>query len=145
MKFRTILLQARKTATGVVVPPEIVEALGAGRKPKVKVTINGYTWRSSVAVMDGKFMVGVNAEAREGAGVAGGDEVDVHLELDAEPREVEVPADLAGALAREPAAAARFSALSYSNQRRHVMAIDAARTDETRARRIDACLAALRS
>ena len=93
-KFRTTLLQGGKTAVGMVVPPEIVEALGAGKRPPVRITINGYSYRNTVAVMGGKFMVGVSAEHRAGADVKGGDEVEVGIELDTAPREVSVPADL---------------------------------------------------
>ena len=98
MKFRTTVLQSGKTATGVEVPEKIVTALGTSKHPKVKVTINGYTYRSSIASMGGKFMLGVSAEVREKAGVAGGDKVDVDIELDIAPREVTVPPDFAKAL-----------------------------------------------
>jgi hypothetical protein len=86
MTFRTKILQAGKTATGIQVPEAIVEQLGAGKRPPVKITINGYTYRSTVAVMGGKFMIGVSAEVRERAKVAGGDLVSVALELDKAPR-----------------------------------------------------------
>ena len=101
MKFRTTILQGGKTATGIEVPESVMEALGAGRKPAVRVTIGDYTYRSSVATVDGKSMVGVSAEHRAGAGVAGGDEVDVNIELDTEPRTVTVPDELAAALDAE--------------------------------------------
>src|SRR5438094_3577538 len=86
VRFKTKLLQAGKTATGIEVPPDVVEALGSGKKRPVSVTINGYTYRSTVAVMGGKFMVGVSAEVREGASAKGGDTTTVDLELDAKPR-----------------------------------------------------------
>ena len=86
---------AGKTATGIVVPAEVVEGLGSSKKPAVRVTINGYTYRSTVATVDAQYMVGVSADVREKAGVAGGDEVDVDIELDTEPREVTVPPDVA--------------------------------------------------
>jgi hypothetical protein len=136
MRFHTTILQAGKTATGIRIPDEIVEALGAGRKPPIRVTINGYTYRSTVAVMGGDYMVGVNAGNRAGAGVAGGDEVDVDIELDTAPREVSVPADLAAALDAEPAARRTFDALSYSNKSWHTLQVEGAKTDETRQRRI---------
>ena len=136
MRFRTTILQSGKTATGIEVPPEVVEALGAGKRPAVSVTINGFTYRSTIAVMGGAYMVGVNADNRAGAGVAGGDEVDVDIELDAAPREVEVPDDFAAALAAEPKAQATFDGLSYSNRSWHVLSINGAKTDETRQRRI---------
>jgi hypothetical protein len=136
MRFRTTILQSGKTATGIEVPVEVVEALGAGRRPAVTVTINGFTYRSTIAVMGGAYMVGVNAENRAGAGVAGGDEVDVDIELDTAPREVSVPEDLAAALDAEPKARATFDGLSYSNKSWHVLQVTGARTDETRQRRI---------
>ena len=136
MRFRTTILQGGRTATGIQVPDEVVEALGSGKRPAVKVTINGYTYRSTVAVMGGVYMVGVNAENRAGAGVAGGDEVDVELELDTAPREVTVPADFAAALDAEPNARRTFDSLSYSNKSWHVLQVAGAKTDQTRQRRI---------
>jgi hypothetical protein len=144
MRFRTVILQGDKTATGIRVPDEVVDALGAGKRPKVTVTINGYTYRSSIAVMGGDYMVGVSAENRAGAGVAGGDEVDVGIELDTAPRVVAVPPDFATALDAEPAARRTFDSLSYSNQSWHVYQIEAARSDETRQRRIAKSVDALR-
>lgn len=138
MKFTTKLELGGKTATGFVVPPEVVEALGKGKKPPVKVTINGrYTYRNTVAVMDGVYMLGVSAEHREGAGVKAGDLMEVDLELDTEPRVLETPPDLAEALEREPKAKEYFESLSYSNKRRHVLAIEGAKAAETRQRRIE--------
>jgi hypothetical protein len=136
MKFQTTVLQARKTATGIEVPPDIVEALGSGKKPPVRVTINGYTYRSTVAVMGGVFMISVSAENRQAAGVAAGDEVEVDLELDTEPRVVTVPADLAEALDAHPAARQKFDRLSYSHQLQHVLAVEGAKAADTRQRRI---------
>jgi hypothetical protein len=136
MRFRTTILQGGKTATGIQVPDEVVDALGSGKRPAVKVTINGFTYRSTVAVMGGVYMVGVSADNRAGAGVAGGDEVDVELELDTAPREVTVPADLAAALDAEPDARRTFDGLSYSNKSWHVLQVAGAKTDQTRRRRI---------
>src|ERR1051325_11826050 len=104
MRFRTTILQSGKTATGIRIPDEVVESLGAGRRPAVRVTIGGHTYRSTVAVMGDAYMVGVNADNRAAAGVKGGDEVDVEIELDTAPREIEVPDELATALDAEPAA-----------------------------------------
>ncbi|HEY7331486.1 MAG TPA: YdeI/OmpD-associated family protein, partial [Candidatus Limnocylindria bacterium] len=118
--------------------------LGAGRRPPVTVTMNGYTYRSTVAVMGGDYMVGVSAENRSGARVNGGDEVDVDIELDTSPRTVDVPADLAAALDAEPMARATFDALSNSNKGYHVYQVSTAKTDETRQRRIAKSVAALR-
>ena len=136
MRFHTTILRGGKTATGIQVPDEVVAALGSGRRPPVRVTINGYTYRSTIAVMGGVYMVGVSAEHRAGAGVAGGDEVDVDHELDTAPRAVEVPADLAAARDAEPAARSTFDGLSYSNRSWHVLQVTGAKTDETRQRRI---------
>jgi hypothetical protein len=144
MRFRTTILQTGKTAAGIEVPAEIVDALGAGKRPKVNVTIRGYTYRSSVAVMGGTYMIGVSAENRAAAGVNGGDEVDVDLELDTAPREISVPADFAAALAAEPDAARTFGGLSYSNKSWHTYQIEDAKSEETRQRRIAKSIAALR-
>jgi hypothetical protein len=144
MKFRTELLSNGKTATGLVVPVEVVEALGQGsKKPAVTVTINGYTYRSTVAVMGGEYMLPVSAEVRAGAGVAAGDLLDVEVALDTAPRVVEVPADLALALDAEPAARAAFERLSYSNKRQHTLSVEGAKTPETRARRVAKAVATL--
>jgi hypothetical protein len=143
MRFHTTILQGDKTATGIRVPPDLVEALGAGKRPPVSVTINGYTYRSTIATVDGHPMVGVSAVNREGAGVAGGDEVDVDIELDTQPRTVAVPDDFAAALAADPAAAATFDKLSNSNKGYHVSSIEGAKTEQTRQRRIAKSVATL--
>ena len=144
MQFRTTLLQGDKTATGIEVPPEVVEALGKGKRPPVKVTINGHTYRSTVAVMGGTFMVGVSAENRAGAGVKGGDLIDVELELDTAPRELTVPPDLAAALDADPKARETFDKLSFSNRQWHVLNTEGTKNPETRQRRIEKSVAALR-
>jgi hypothetical protein len=142
MRFRATVELGGKTATGIEVPDGVVAELGSKRAP-VHVTINGYAYRSTVAVMGGRYLLPVSAEVRAGAGVAAGDEVDVDLEPDTAPREVEVPADLAAALAAAPAARAAFGALSYSNQRRHVLSVEGAKTEATRARRVAKAVADL--
>jgi hypothetical protein len=144
MRFRTTLELGGKTATGIRVPDEVVEGLGSGKRPPVRVTIKGHTYRSTVAVMGGAFMVGVSAEERAKAGVAAGDEVEVDIELDTEPREVVVPADFAAALDDDADAKRFFDGLSYSNKRRHVLSIEGAKSPETRRRRIDKSVATLR-
>lgn len=144
MRFRTNLLATGKTAAGMVVPAKVVEALGSSKRPPVRVTINGHTYRSSVAVMGGKFMLGVSAEHRKAAGVAAGEVLDVDLELDTQPREVTVPRDFADALDREAEAKRFFDALSYSNRLRHVLSIEDAKTPETRERRIAKSVSTLR-
>lgn len=143
MRFRTTILQNDKTATGIHVPDEIVASLGSGKRPKVRVTINGHTYRSSVASMGGRFMVGVSATVREAASVAAGDEVEVDIELDTAPREVTVPPDFAAAL-KNAGAKRLFEGLSYSKQQWHVQSIEGAKTAETRQRRIDKSVAMLR-
>jgi hypothetical protein len=144
MRFRATIEQGGKTATGIEIPAEIVAGLGSSKHPKVRVTINGYTYRSSVASMGGRFMLGVSATVREGAGVAGGDTVDIDIELDTEPREVIVPPDLAAALKRDAKASRVFEALSYSKKQRFVLPIEEAKTAETRQRRVDKTIGALR-
>ena len=145
MKFHTTLLQSGKTATGIQVPNEVVESLGAGKRPPVRVTINGYTYRNTIAVMGGVFMVGVAAEHREKARVAGGDQIDVEIELDTAPRELAVPLDFSTALAAEPAARRSFESLSYSRKQALVLPIEQAKTPETRQRRIDKALLMLKA
>jgi hypothetical protein len=144
MKFRAVLQLGGKTATGIQVPPKIVADLGSTKRPAVRVTIRGYTYRSSVASMAGVFMLPVSAEVREGAGIVAGDEVEVEIELDTALREVAVPADFAAALAADAEAGQFLAGLSYSNQRRFVLSIEAAKTAETRQRRIAKAVATLR-
>lgn len=144
MRFHATVEQGGKTATGITVPDEIVAALGAGKKPAVTVTINGYTYRTSIATVSGSFKVGVSAEVREAAAVRGGDEVDVEIAVDTAPREVAVPADFGAALDAEPAARATFDRISYSEKRWFVLGIEDAKTPETRQRRIDKAIERLR-
>ena len=144
MHFRATIELGGKTATGIQVPAEIVERLGAGQRPRVSVTINGYTYRSTVAPMGGVYMLPVSAEVRAGAGIAAGDEVDVVVALDTAPREVDVPADLAAALDGNAEAKRFFEGLSYSNKRRIVLSVESAKTAETRERRIAKAMSELR-
>ena len=136
MRFRASVDLHGKTATGIVVPPEVVDGLGSGKKPAVTVTIKGFSYPSTIASMGGRFLLPVSAEVRAGAGVAAGDVVDVDVALDTSTREVAVPADLAAALKKAPAAKKAFEALSNSNKKRHVLAVEGAKTAETRERRI---------
>jgi hypothetical protein len=143
MKFRATVELNGKTATGIEVPAEVVAGLGQGKRPPVTATVNGYTYRTSVGSMGGRFLMPVSAQVRQEAGLAAGDVVDVELELDEAPRTVTVPDDLAAALALDPAAGAAFARLSYSHQQRHVLAIEKAKAPETRQRRIAATVAEL--
>ena len=143
MRFRTTMQSAGKTALGFEIPPEVVESLGAGKRPPVLVTINGYTYRNTVAVYGGVYMIGVSAENRAPAKVKGGDEVEVDLELDTAPREVVVPPELQAALDADLAARATFDKLSYSNKSWHALQVTGTNNPETRSRRIEKSIAAL--
>ena len=144
MRFRTTIELGGKTATGFEVPPEVVEALGAGKRPPVTVTLNGHTYRSTVAVMGGRYLLPLNAENRAAANAEAGDEVDVDVELDTAPREVDVPPDLQRALDADPRARERWERLSYSHRRQHVLAIEEAKAAATRERRVAKALEMLR-
>jgi hypothetical protein len=123
-------------ATGIPVPASVVESLGAGKRVPIVVTINGHSYRSSVAPYRGEYMIALSAEHRAAAGVEPNEQITVTIEVDTEPRVVEVPADFRAALDASSTAAAAWHKLSYSNQRQHVLAIEGAKTSETRARRI---------
>jgi Domain of unknown function (DUF1905)/Bacteriocin-protection, YdeI or OmpD-Associated len=144
MKFRATVELHGKTATGIEVPAEVVTALRGGKRPPVAATINGHTYRTSIGSMAGRSLLPVSAQVREDAGVSAGDAVEVDVELDAAPRTVAVPADLAAALGGDDAARAAFGALSYSHQLRHVLAIEGAKTEQTRQRRVEKAVADLR-
>jgi Bacteriocin-protection, YdeI or OmpD-Associated/Domain of unknown function (DUF1905) len=144
MRFRATLESNGKTATGIQVPDEVVEALGVGRKPAVHVSIAGHTYRSTIASRGGRYLLGVSAENRERAGVAAGDELDVELQLDTEPREVAVPPDLMAAFAAATEAKRFFDTLTPSQKQWYVLPIEQAKAVETRERRIAKALAMLR-
>jgi hypothetical protein len=131
----TIMKDDVKDATGIRVPSEVITGFNSGKKPKVKITLNGYTYRSTVAAYGDVFMLPLAAEHRNAAGVKAGDEVEITLELDTEPRIVEVPADLAVALAEKGLTAA-FDKLAYSARKEHVRQVESAKAQETRERRI---------
>jgi hypothetical protein len=143
-RFHTTVELGGKTATGIAVPDEIVAGLGAGKRPAVRVTIGNHTYRSTVAPMGGRFLLPLSAENRTAAGVAAGDEVDVEIELDTAPREVDLPPDFAAALAAEPAAQRAFERLAFTHRKEHVRAIEDAKKPETRQRRIAAAISKLR-
>jgi hypothetical protein len=143
--FRTEVLRGGKTATGIEVPPRALEELGTHKRPPVIVEVAGHSYSSTVAVMAGRYLVPLSAENRRLAGVDAGDVVDVTLTLDTTPRIVEVPDDLAAALAAHPAAAARFASLSNSAKRRHTLSVEGAKTAATRRRRVERSVADLAS
>ncbi len=145
MKFHSVVQLNGKTATGIPVPAEVVAALGPSKRPAVKVTLNDYTYRTSIATVDGEYMLSVSAEVREKAGVKAGDQVDVDVELDTAPREVALPPDFAAALDRDPNARRAFDALSYSNKQRLTLPIQDAKTPETHQRRIEKAIASLQA
>ncbi|MGA1838709.1 YdeI/OmpD-associated family protein [Herbiconiux sp. 11R-BC] len=140
MKFTTTILGSGKNNTGIPVPESVVEALDAGKRIPVVVTLNGHSYRSSIVFYTGRFLIALSAENRTAAGVAAGDEVEVEVVLDDAPREVELPAELAAALAAHPDAAARFQALSFTNKKRLATSVESAKTDATRQRRIEKAL-----
>jgi len=129
---------------GLEIPQEIVEALGAGGRPPVTITINGHSWRSRVAIMRGRHLLGLSNANRQAAGVVTGDEVKVEVELDTEPRVVTEPPDLACALDADVVARAAYDRLADSRKREHVRAIESAKKPETRTRRIEKAITTLR-
>ncbi len=143
MDFRTTVVLGGKTATGLQVPDDVVEALGAGKRPPVVVTVGGYTYRTTVAPMGGSFWVPLAAEHREAAGVQADEEVEVSVVLDTAPREVGVPEDLAAAF--DDAVRAQFDALAYSHRKEWVRWVEEAKKPETRAARIEKTVESLRA
>ncbi len=117
MRFGGTIELGGKTATGIEVPAAVIQELDQGKRPAATVTVNGYTYRTTVGVMSGRYLIPLSAEHRTAAGLAAGDPVEVDLEVDTSPREVSVPPELAEALSAEPAARASFDRLSYSRQR----------------------------
>jgi Bacteriocin-protection, YdeI or OmpD-Associated/Domain of unknown function (DUF1905) len=145
IRFRTTIELGGKTATGFPVPDEVVAALGAGKRPAVRVTVGSHTYRTTIAPMGGRFLVPLSADNRAAADVAAGDEVDVQIEADNNPRDVAVPADLADALTRNQQARDFFDTLAYTHRKEWVRWIEDAKKPETRATRLTATLDALRS
>ena len=144
MRFHATLELGGKTATGIQVPEEVVSALGPQKQPPVRVTICDHTYRTTVARRGERFLISVSAANREKAGVAAGDEIDVDIELDTEPREVSIPPDFARELEKDAEAKSSFEGLSYSHKLRHVLAIEEAKKPETRQRRIEKAIVMLR-
>lgn len=136
MLFRATVELGGRTATGIEVPADVVAALGSHQRPPVRVTINRYSYRTTVGRRGDRFLVPVSAEVRAAAGVAAGEELDVEIALDDDPREVAVPDDLAIALDAVPGARARFDALSFTRRKECVRAIEEAQATATRERRV---------
>jgi hypothetical protein len=132
----TIVQDDQVNATGIPVPKEVIEAFSSGKKPRVKVTLNSFTYRTTVAAYGDVFIMPLSQERREAAGVKAGDTVEITLELDTEPRVVEVPADLADALAAAPGAREAFDRASFSARKEFVRQVESAKAPETRVRRI---------
>ena len=134
MRFDTTLSQTGNN-TGIEVPPEVIDELGAGKRPAVVVDVNGYVYASTVGVMGGRFLIPFSSDKRAASGLSGGDAITVTLTLDTTPRTVEVPDDLAAALAAASVRAS-FDALSPSARKAHVTSVESAKAADTRARRI---------
>lgn len=135
--FRTKIFQAEgKNATGIRVPNDVVAALGKGKRPPVKVTVNGYTYPSTVANYGETYLLPFAKEHRDATGIQAGDEVEVTLELETTPRTVTLPDDLAAALDAQPGAREAFDRLAPSARKEHVRQVETAKAQETRERRI---------
>ena len=143
-RFQTRVELHGKTATFFHVPPEVMEALGPKKRLPVRASVNGHTYRSTVAPMGGNFLLPLNRVNRAAAGVAAGELVEVVIGRDDEPRVVEVPEDLAAALAEDDTAHEAFAGLSYSHQREYVEWMTEAKRPETRARRVVQAMERLR-
>jgi len=142
----TAQLQPRGPAAAVVLDDAQVAAVGEGaRRFPVVATVNGYTWRTSVARMGGEFLLGLNKEVRQGARVEAGDAVEVTVELDAAPREVEVPEALAAALAADPLAKASFDRMAFTHRKEYARWVAEAKQEQTRQRRVQRALAMIRA
>ena len=142
----TTQLQPRGNASAVVLDDDQVAVVGEGaRRFPVVATVNGYTWRTSVTRMKGEFLLGLSREVRDGTGAQIGDEVEVALELDQAPREVEVPEALAAALAADPDASATFERLAFTHRKEYARWVAEAKRDETRQRRVEQAVEMIRS
>ena len=145
MEFTAELQLHGKTATGITVPPQVVESLNAGKRVPVVVTIGKHSYRTTIAPYNGVYLIPVSAENRAAAGAQAGQQLLVKLEVDSAPRVVEVPADLAKALTKSKAARAFFESLSFSNQRAYVDWVESAKKSETRNARVASCVDMLES
>ncbi len=142
MKFKAQIIPSGN-ATAVEVPESVMKTLGQEARPAITITINGHSWRSRVARMRGSILIGINAANRKASGVNEGDVITINVELDTAPREVELPPDLAAALAKSKKAAAAFAALAFGLKGKHVRHIEEAKAPATRQRRIEKLLADL--
>jgi hypothetical protein len=145
MHLRLTLEATGGNNAGFVIPDDVVDGLGAGRRPKVAVTVNGHTWRGSIASMGGRYLLGVTKANRDAAGVAAGEELDLEVVLDEAPRTVEVPEDLAAALASSPEGAAAWAGWSFTRQKEAARQLTEAKKADTRARRLEKIVAELSS
>lgn len=143
MKFTTEV-EPPEPMRGLEVPPEVVEALGEGARPPVTITINGHSWKSRIALMRGRYLIGLSHANRQAAGVDIGEQIEVEVELDTEPRVVVEPEDFTAALDADPVARAAYDSLSRSRKREHVLSIESAKKPETRQRRIEKAITTLR-
>ena len=142
MRFESTVELGGKTATGIPIPDEVIEALGSGKRPPVVITVNGHTYRTTAVRMGGRFLVPLSAENREAAGVAAGEDITVDLEADTAPREVTLPDDLAAAMDDEARAA--YDGLSYTHRKEWVRWVEEAKKPETRTTRIEKTVTGLR-
>ena len=144
MKFRA-QAEPNEPMRGLEVPPNVVKALGEGKRPRVIITINGHTWKSRLAIMRGRYLLGLSNANREAAGVATGERVEIELALDPDPPTVNLPEDFARALDADPTARAAYERLTHSRKRQHVHVIESAKKPETRKRRIEKALVDLKA
>ena len=142
----TATLVPRGPAAAIVLDDQQVATVGEGAKRfPVAATVNGHTWRTSVVRMGGEYLLGLNREVRRAAGAEAGDTVDVVLELDTAPREVDVPEALATALDGDPEARAAYERLAYTHRKEYAQWIAEAKREETRQRRVAQALEMLRA
>jgi hypothetical protein len=145
VKFKTKVASGGGNTAGIIIPPEKVEQLGQGKRVPVVVSLNGFSYRNTIAVMSGKFCVGISADIRQSTGLTVGDSVDVVLTVDEKPREVKIPDELKKILAKYPASKEFFDSLSYSSKLRFALQIETAKTPETLKKRIDLVTTAIRT
>jgi hypothetical protein len=143
MKYKTAIFQLGNN-TGIPVPAEVLEKLGAGKRPAVNVTVNGYAYRSSVGAMDGQSLIPFSSAHRQASGLKGGQKVDVVLELDTAPRTVELPKELAAAIKKAGVQAA-YEAAAPSMKKEYARQVESAKAEDTRQRRIAKIVAVLKA